>query len=136
MSESTSEMLLHQYAQDVTTGWKSYPLRILGPRLSNCEGMPCSGQPTLIVQSMDGGFVSANCSICGSKDRLSATEFLNLPVWVSCPLCHRRMQPEILSAVRDNRRLAGNYGYACSGCKRYVLLAHLVPSWYEQFGTK
>src|SRR4051794_2367239 len=56
------EMLYHRFAPELLEGWKSYPVRVCGPRPSACHG-----KPTLLVQSMAGGFVSANCCECGEK---------------------------------------------------------------------
>src|SRR4051794_14350969 len=36
--------------------WKTHPLRLRGPRPSNCCGMP-----TLLVQSKERGYVTADC---------------------------------------------------------------------------
>ncbi len=104
--------------------WKSYPIRISGPRLSRCHA-----KPTLLVQSMKGGFITANCSECGDKDTINHTEFLKLPLWVSCPRCKKQMARALLSRIKGNSRLAGNYGFACSSCSIYLLLADLLPYW-------
>jgi hypothetical protein len=85
---------------------------------------------------MNRGFVSANCSVCGAKDTLSEEEFKKLSVWVSCPLCQRQMEPHKLSEISGDRKLAGNYDYACFVCQRYILLAHLLPSWEELFAPR
>jgi hypothetical protein len=63
----------HSFSPEELNGWKSYPIRIPGPRLSKCHG-----KPTLLVQSTQGGFVTANCSECGDRDTLSEDEFLSL----------------------------------------------------------
>src|SRR5262245_11524619 len=126
-----SEMLVYEFPSEMMEGWKSYPVRILGPRPSKCRNEFCAVEPTVIVQSMNRGFVSANCSVCGAKDTLSEHEFMQLSVWVSCPLCQRQMKPRLLSAIIRDRKLAGNYGYACFACHRFILLAHLLPSWED-----
>jgi NAD-dependent SIR2 family protein deacetylase len=42
---------------------------------------------------MEGGFVSANCSECGAKDKSNVTldDVRDLNLWVSCPKCKSRM---------------------------------------------
>lgn len=117
MSQSSSEILVYEYPESVTEGWKSYPIRIVGPRTSRCHG-----QPTLLVQSMKGGFVSANCPECGGKDTFSESEFVNLGLWVSCPFCAERMVPQMV---------AKNYAFVCNSCSRYTKLAAMLPSWEE-----
>jgi hypothetical protein len=37
--------------------WKKYPVRISGLKESRCHG-----KPTILVQSMQGGYVSRKCS--------------------------------------------------------------------------
>jgi Bacterial RNA polymerase, alpha chain C terminal domain len=117
---------LHKYASPES--WKSYPVRVHGPRLSTCHNAT-----TLLVQSMKGGFVTANCSVCWRKDVLKWQEFRNLPLWVSCPNagCRRRMHPHQLSRISGNAQLACNYGYACSECRLYILLADILPPWED-----
>jgi hypothetical protein len=66
MSQSPSKIFIYEYPPEVTKSWKSYPIRLVGPRASRCHN-----KPTLLVQSMGGGYVSANCSECGGKDTLS-----------------------------------------------------------------
>src|SRR6266446_3121222 len=62
--------------------WKTFPVRFEGPRVSRC----CSW-PTVLVQSMDGGFVTSNCSKCGKYETLSRAEFDDLAIWMACPEC-------------------------------------------------
>jgi hypothetical protein len=114
------------YDPEEVNGWKSHPVRVRGPRLSRCHAAP-----TLLVQSMEGGFVTANCSECGAKDTLTASEFLSLALWVSCPECKRQMQSNLMSEVKGAARLASNYGYACDDCRLYVRLADLLPHWED-----
>lgn len=92
-------------------------IRIQGPRISRC----CNA-PTLLVQSMSGGFVTANCSECGQKSGLRRDEFYDLNVWVSCPECRTRMDPAILNK---------NYGYKCGKCSWNAELSSMVPQWDE-----
>ena len=122
---------LHQFPAAVAAGWKSYPVRVCGPASAGCRGKPCHRAPTFLVQSMSRGFVSANCSACGGKNALTEAQFRALGLWVACPLCRGRMEATLLNELRGERRLAGNYGFACFPCGRYVLLAHLLPSWDE-----
>jgi len=99
--------------------WKTYPVRLVGPRPSEC-----CGHRTLLVQSMEGGFVTANCSRrgCNQKSLVSQRDFDALALWVSCPQCRAPMR----SCMVDK-----NYGYACDNCSAYVRLADLLPSWTE-----
>ncbi len=46
--------------------WKQYPLRVSGPHDSHCCKMP-----TVLVQSMSGGFVTQYCSGCGKFGTIS-----------------------------------------------------------------
>jgi hypothetical protein len=99
--------------------WKSFPLRILGQSTSSC----CS-VPTLLVQSMDGGFVTRNCSACGEKSTLPEHVSMNrLDIWVACLECKRRMEPARLPF--------SNYGYLCQGCDLGIKLADLLPRWAD-----
>lgn len=91
-------------------------IRLTGPGLSLCHGAP-----TLLVQSMKGGYVTVNCSVCGDKSsNLREQDFLNLDLWVSCPTCRKRMTP---------KRISSNYGFECSICDWRCLLASLLPQW-------
>ena len=98
-------------------GWKSYPVRVQASGAS-----PCCALPMLLVQSMQGGFVTQNCSKCGEFMTLSEAGFLSLDLWVSCPRCRKRMTPQLVSK---------NYGYRCAGCDVAVLLAALLPRWQD-----
>lgn len=94
------------------------PLRIEGPRASHC----CSW-PTVLVQSMEGGFVTANCTRCGGKDYLSEYDFFYLlRCAVDCPRCGDRMHKSYCGK---------NYGFECPSCRNRVLLADIVPWWFD-----
>jgi DNA-directed RNA polymerase subunit M/transcription elongation factor TFIIS len=70
---------------------------------------------------MDGGFVTANCSECGSSKTnqpLKEAEFKRLGVWVGCPRCSKCMEPVLI---------ATNYVFACKNCGVYIKLASLLP---------
>ena len=123
---SQGEILFHRFAPELLEGWKSYPVRVRGPRPSECHG-----SPTLLVQSMAGGFVSANCSECGKKHLLGRADFFSLFLWVSCPRCRRQMESEMLPRIKRASRLAANYGYKCARCRIYILLADLLPHWED-----
>jgi len=94
--------------------WKKYPLRISGMKKSSCHG-----RLTVLVQSMEGGFVTRNCPECGRAESLPEADFLNLGLWVACPLCKRAMEP--------GRVPRSNYGYECQACDCYIKLAALLP---------
>ena len=80
-------MQRYKYDENISKGWNSYPIRLtLERRLSRC----CS-QPLVITQSMEGGFVTANCFKCGPSryELLSEDEFKKLPLIVCCPKCKK-----------------------------------------------
>ena len=98
--------------------WKLYPIRIPGGETSKC----CN-KPTLLVQSMKGGFVTRNCFGCGSSDTLSNNSFLyELDLWISWPECRKRMVASIIES---------NYGFVCYTCKVGITLASMLPTWEE-----
>ena len=92
-------------------------LRIESPTRSCCHQAP-----RVLVQSMKGGLVTANCSVCNGDTSLRESEFLELNLWVSCPKCRKRMAATMLSR---------NYGFECPTCKWRCLLASLLPQWDE-----
>ena len=99
--------------------WRIYPLRILGESVSKC----CS-EPTMLVQSKQGGFVTQNCSKCGKSTTLPEHFFKNeIDLWVACPECRRRMEPQVL----DDK----NYGYVCDSCEISIRLSELLPHWND-----
>lgn len=111
-------MRRYKYDENICDGWKSYPVRLtLERRLSRC----CS-QPTVLVQSMEGGFVTANCLRCGKKDFISDSEFKGLSLIVSCPDCKKVMTPTMIEK---------NYSYYCENCELYIWLSDLLPHWEE-----
>ena len=106
------------YDKNTCDGWKSYPIRItLDNRVSQC----CS-QPVVLVQSMEGGYVTANCFRCGKKDTISENEFKGLRLMVSCPECKDIMLPGVIEK---------NYSYYCESCQLYIRLSDLLPYWTE-----
>ena len=107
----------YNYDEGELAGWKTYPVRVKGQHLSKCHQAP-----TLMVQSMEGGYVTANCSKCGNKSSVSQADFDSLQLWVSCPECRGRMVPCIYRK---------NYGYSCEDCDLFVRLAHLLPRWRD-----
>jgi DNA-directed RNA polymerase subunit RPC12/RpoP len=84
--------------------WKSFPMRIPGFVTSGC----CRAQ-AILVQSMEGGYVTRNCSACGAKvSMLSSAEVQRLDLWVACSQCRGRI---------EKARLAhSNYGFQCVSC--------------------
>lgn len=94
------------------------PLRIEGLRRSSC----CSW-PTVLVQSMKGGFVTQNCTKCGKPHSLSEHAFFHLlRCAVDCPNCGDRMYKDFVGY---------NYGFKCPTCNSALSLAILVPWWYD-----
>lgn len=126
MAEVEPQIVVHRYSAAVMAGWKSYPVRIPGPRMSICHDAP-----TLLVVSMEGGFVTANCSDCGKGHSVSQNEFLGLGLWVSCPICRHQMEPQKLSQELAGRKYAGNYAFVCRPCSQFSLLADLLPHWED-----
>jgi endogenous inhibitor of DNA gyrase (YacG/DUF329 family) len=110
-------MIHYTYDPKTVDGWKSYPVRVRGLKPSQCHN-----KTTLLVQSMEHGFVTANCSQCGKKSFLSSEDFEDLHLWVSCPKCGKRMRLDI----QDD-----NYSYACDNCRLYIWLAQLLPRWED-----
>jgi type I restriction enzyme R subunit len=94
-------------------------IRVTGPNVSDCHKAPM-----LLVQSMKGGFVTANCSICGEKSVLRNRDFFDLDLWVSCPKCRQRMKATMV---------AKNYGFECEcpTCNWRCILASMLPQWDE-----
>ena len=107
-----------RYDKETCDGWKSYPIRLtLENRLSRC----CS-QPAVLVQSMEGGFVTANCFKCGNRETIGDYEFKSLRLIVSCPECKKVMTPTLIEK---------NYSYHCEDCQLYIWLSDLLPHWKE-----
>ena len=111
-------MRIVPFDEQVRAMWKTFPLRVPAKSPS-----PCHRQPMLLVQSMEGGFVSQNCTACGKPETLPEAEFLALDLWVACPECRRRMTP--------GRLPHANYGYICGSCDVAVKLAELLPRWTD-----
>jgi len=111
-------MRIHPLDPELRGLWKSYPVRIPG-------GSDCGrcNEETVLVQSMNGGFVTRNCPQCNSPTTLPEATFRQLQLWVACPKCKRRMSPSIL----PDR----NYGYTCDECNIGIPLFELVPKWEE-----
>lgn len=98
--------------------WKIYPVRIPGASLSRCHS-----EPTILVQSMEGGFVTRNCPACGNPETLPQRTFLHeIDLWVACPQCKGRMAPGIVDR---------NYAFACDKCQVSIDLSDLLPRWSE-----
>src|SRR5437868_734518 len=87
--------------------WRKYPVRISGLKESKCHG-----RLTVLVQSMEGGFVTRNCPDCGAYETLPEADFRRLGIWVACPDCR---EPMTVGRVPNS-----NYGYICDRCKNYI----------------
>ena len=100
--------------------WKDTPIRFKGPSPSSC----CHW-PTVLVQSMSGGFVRQNCTKCGYGTRLVREyDFLyRLDCVVVCPYCRHAMYREVLWDK--------NYGFVCHDCRIGLWLAAIVPDWSD-----
>lgn len=98
--------------------WKVYPVRIQSQSTS-----PCHDEPTLLVQSMKGGFVTRNCPSCGNSSPLPESTFLrDIDLWVACPQCQGRMARGLV---------VKNYAFICERCDIYFKLADLLPRWND-----
>ena len=102
----------------VREAWKLFPLR-----LSDGTKSDCCGLPVVLVQSMEGGFVTRNCPRCNQYESLSEATFLSLDLWVSCPECRRPMEP--------GRLAYANYGYTCKACSLGIRLSALLPRYED-----
>jgi hypothetical protein len=115
----------HPYDARQREGWKSYPVRLLGGGVASCHGVP-----RILVQSLEGGFVSANCPVCAGHTTLPLGEFIEATesVWVGCPVCKKMMKA---GYVPDGTGANRNYGFACAGCSVFVWLSDLLPRYQD-----
>jgi hypothetical protein len=111
-------MRIHTLDPSVRAMWRAYPVRIPGG--SECR--QCR-QETVLVQSMQGGFVTRNCPRCNKPESLPEATFRALCIWVACPDCKTRMTPEVLPDL--------NYGYVCTPCAVGLPLFELIPRWED-----
>ena len=104
------------WPNDVRAAWKTYPVRVSGATSA------CHKLPMLLVQSMRGGFVTANCPHpgCNAHEPFAYSQFEDLDLWVACPKCRRKM-----SSVMIDR----NYSFTCGACDLYFHLADILPDW-------
>jgi len=114
---------IFKFDEQIRKGWKSYPVRIVGPRRRS----KCCSAPTLLVESKEDGYVTANCSECGKIGSLSKNEFHQLNLWVSCPKCKKRME----AGMVKNSFSSPTYGYKCEQCSTELYLSMLLPRWEE-----
>jgi hypothetical protein len=98
-------------------GWKTFPVRIPGPGRS-----PCHAAPTVLVESMSGGFVTKNCGRCGGPDTLTRGEFGARDLPVNCPECRGPMRPHVPQEAPAVRLPTSNYAFRCDGCRVYIEL--------------
>ncbi len=115
-------MVVYKFDSSARKRWKDYPIRIRSPHPSHCHN-----QPTWVVRSQSGGFVTANCSSCGAKETLTEHEFLNLGVCVACPNCAQMMGMQKM----PSHHKAPNYSFVCQSCKVFVVFADLLPDWKD-----
>ena len=113
-----------QYSIDTTSRkrWKDYPVRVRGVRVSACHS-----QPTWIVRSKEGGFITENCSECGKHTTLSRKGFYDLDICVACPQCANVMSKIMLP--KDKK--AANYSFACEPCGIFIRFADVLPDWKD-----
>ena len=102
--------------------WRDYPILLVVPGRSRC----CD-QPRVLVLSMEGGFVRANCTGCNrnSDNGVNQAVFERLAegLWVRCPECGGRMRAD---TGCDGSK---NYGFACGHCALFIWLGDLLPRW-------
>jgi len=111
-------MYLYPVDELLREAWKTFPVRFPGPANSRC----CSW-PTILVQSMDGGFVTSNCWKCGNYDTLSQPDFLHkVSIWLACPKCGDLMYRSMVG---------NNYGFTCHDCDVAIRLADVLPRWQD-----
>jgi len=105
--------------EELCRKWK-LPLNVGGMNLSRC----CN-QPTRIVRSMDGGFVTRNCPSCkkGPAHVLPIHVFKSLRLNLRCPQCNEKLC--------NGRDWYKNYVLICDTCDIFVKLADLIPHWSE-----
>jgi len=112
---------MREYPDAVThEAWKTYPVRIQGGSI--CQRC---GVPTLLVESMPGGFVKHSCPQCGEPVNLLEEEFHRLDLWIACPECKQRMDKDWVGKGRNN------YGFVCRSCDIEIALASLLPRWED-----
>lgn len=102
----------------VRINWRAYPVRVPGGSLC-----PTCRTETVLVQSLDGGFVTRNCPSCDHFSTVPEAVFRQLELWVACPACRRRMEPTVLA---DR-----NYGYLCANCDGGLRLCELLPRYQD-----
>lgn len=127
MADKSPQLQTHKFAAECRVRWRDYPVRIIGP-MSKCHEAP-----TLLVRSMTGGFVTANCTECGEPQSINMNEFeaAHMTTWISCPVCRRRMEIGKLAEIREGRKRAGNYGYSCGNCNICFLAGEILPDWRD-----
>ncbi len=79
----------------------------------------CCEQPTILVRSRDGGFVTQNCSNCGVPRGITLKELPEL----ACGRCGQE-----LTVVKHQ-----NYFYKRAPCGLSHALHALIPAWNEWF---
>ncbi len=90
----------------------------------------CCKQARILVQSMDGGFITANCMKCNNKTNVLIDEFQSFDRDVNCPKCGMVMSP---AYVPDGSKIEErNYGFKCMKCDIYIWASDLIP-YYEDF---
>lgn len=85
-----------------------------------CDTCRCE-QSHVLVQSRPGGFVSWDCTTCGTPRYVRKRE-------VPVPACDRCGSPREAGLSPK-----GNYALRCPRCRTAVLLADLVPRWQDLF---
>lgn len=93
---------------------------------STCSNFDCRRQPTILVESKDGGRVTRNCPLCGRLYFLQNDVFLEkIDLHLNCKKCGKRMKTALLTRHKT-------FGYECSDCNVNIYLANLLPH-YTQF---
>ena len=108
---------------NVLDGQQTLPLRIEIPEIEGCHD-----RPRILVRSMPGGYVTANCERCRSKRDVAFEAITHIKISASCPGCRANMT---VARIPSSTSSIGNYGLKCTACDVYVWLSDLVPDWTD-----
>jgi hypothetical protein len=118
MDDKDTPMESIQIGLTIRGFWRAYPVRIPGHlTCGKCH------EQTVLVQSRDGGFITRSCPMCEFHQTLPEAVFRELDLWVACPRCKKRMEPNVLADK--------NYGYVCHLCNVSIALFELLPRYED-----
>ena len=102
---------------------------VTAPRVSNCHHAKM-----VYVVSKEGGYVTANCKICGGEPDqgtpVALEEFKGLRLDYPCPNCLNKM---VQGMVPDSSGIERNYGFRCTNdsCGTYIWFADVLHGWQD-----